>query len=79
MPSIVIPAHNEALVIGRLLTRLTDDDSTPPLEVIVVCNGCTDDTDDVARSFQSVRVVATGEAGKANALRIGDSLATVFP
>jgi glycosyltransferase involved in cell wall biosynthesis len=79
MPSVVVPAHNEAPVLGRLLHLLTDGATTPPLDVIVVCNGCTDDTEEVARRFPSIRVVATAEAGKANALRLGDSIATTFP
>ena len=49
--SVVIPAHNEANVIGRGLDRLFGSLGTG-IEVIVVCNGCTDDTADTARAWR---------------------------
>lgn len=77
MVSIVIPAHNEGRVLGRLLGALgpTEDGG---LDVIVVANGCTDDTAAVARSFP-VTVVETPVASKANALALGDARARGFP
>ena len=36
---VVIPAHNEATVIGRCLRALADDGV--PLEVVVAANACT--------------------------------------
>ncbi|MEM6312864.1 MAG: glycosyltransferase [Planctomycetota bacterium] len=82
--SIIIPAHNEAAVIGRLLRGLfTDADAAPAgtLEVVVVANGCTDDTVVVAESFaeHGVRVIDTSMPGKANALNLGDDAATTLP
>ena len=49
--SVVIPAHNEAKVIGRCLSGLLEGMAPGELEVIVVCNGCTDGSEDVARQF----------------------------
>jgi hypothetical protein len=50
------------------------------LDVIVVCNGCTDDTASVAGNFGSpVRVIETILAGKTLALNLGDKAATSFP
>lgn len=46
--SVIVPAHNEEQVIGRLLEQLLDDPDGG-LEIWVVCNGCTDRTADVAR------------------------------
>lgn len=77
--SIVIPAHNESVLIGRCLSRLLDGTAASEWEIIVVCNGCTDDTADRARAFQGVTVVETGTPGKMPALDIGDATATVFP
>jgi hypothetical protein len=87
--SVVIPAHNEARVIGRLLGQLVPSvqpvPSGPPagrpgLEVIVVANGCTDDTAEVAGSFgPPVRVLSIPEASKRAALRAGDQAAVGFP
>jgi hypothetical protein len=78
--SVVIPAHNEARVIGRLLARLTGERAADDLEVIVVANGCTDDTVQVANSYgPGVRVVELAQASKRAALDEGDRLARAFP
>ena len=39
MFSLILPAHNEAAVIGRTLRALTDGAEAGELEVIVVANG----------------------------------------
>lgn len=77
MTTIVIAAHNEAAVIGRCLDALLADHD-PDLEIIVVPNGCTDETAELARS-RGVRVVDVASAGKAMALNAGDAVATSFP
>jgi glycosyltransferase involved in cell wall biosynthesis len=78
--SIIIPAHNEAAVIGRCLERLLRDARPGELEVIVACNGCTDDTAGVAEAAApGVTVVSTPLASKIAALNLGDDLATGFP
>jgi glycosyltransferase involved in cell wall biosynthesis len=78
--SIIIPAHNEANVIGRSLAALTEGARPGELDVIVICNGCRDATADLARSFGApVRVIETDKPSKANALNMGDRAATSFP
>ena len=78
--SVVIPAHDEATVIGRLLDALTDDPRADELELVVVANGCTDETASVAASYGgSVTVVVIDQASKIAALEAGDQAATVFP
>ena len=80
MPSVIIPAHNEASVIERGLRALTDGAAPGELEIIVVANGCSDDTAEVARRFTpAVRVIETEKPGKPNALNLGDAAATLFP
>ena len=84
MVSVIIPAHNEARVIGRLLSQLVPTAATPgrpdDLDVIVVANGCTDDTAEVAASFgPPVRVVSIPVASKRAALVAGDEAALGFP
>jgi glycosyltransferase involved in cell wall biosynthesis len=78
--SVVIPAHNEALVIGRCLDALLAGSEPGELEIVVVCNGCHDDTAAVARSAgAAVRVVELTAASKPAALRAGDDAASAFP
>ncbi|MFC6878513.1 MULTISPECIES: glycosyltransferase [Actinomadura] len=78
MVSIVVPAHDEARVIGRLLDGLLDGARPGEFEIVVVPNGCTDATAEVAARYP-VRVVETAAASKAAALRAGDAAATRFP
>lgn len=78
--SVVIPAYNEAAVIGRGLDALFEGVDRELLEVVVVCNGCTDDTAAVARrTGHPIRVLEIAEGSKALALRAGDRVATAFP
>jgi glycosyltransferase involved in cell wall biosynthesis len=78
--TVIIPAHNEARVIGRLLSQLVSDARPGELDIIVVPNGCTDDTAEVAASFgPMVQVLPVPVASKQEALRAGDRMATGFP
>lgn len=78
MISIVVPAHNESAVIGRTLTQWMA--ASDEIDVVVVCNGCTDDTAKIARRFgPSVQVVETDVIGKIHALNIGDRISAGFP
>jgi glycosyltransferase involved in cell wall biosynthesis len=78
--SVVVPAHDESRVIAATLRALTEGCVDGELQVVVVCNGCSDDTAEIARSFGSpVEVVETPVASKAAALRLGDERATGFP
>ncbi len=80
MISVIIPAHNESSVIARTLKAILEGAEKDELEVIVVCNGCTDDTASVAGGFgKRVRVIETSVAGKAHALNLGDQAAHGFP
>ena len=65
--SVVIPAHDEATVIGRGLHRLLTSLGAG-IEVVVVCNGGTDGTAAAARrTGDRVRVVELDVASKAAA------------
>jgi glycosyltransferase involved in cell wall biosynthesis len=56
------------------------DAAAGEVEVIVVCNGCEDDTEEIALSFGGdVRVIAIENQSKIQALNLGDSTATYFP
>ena len=78
--TVVIPAHNEGQVIRRLLEELTNDADPGEMDIIVVANGCADDTAEVAASFgPAVRVLTIPVAGKYEALAAGDRAAAGFP
>jgi glycosyltransferase involved in cell wall biosynthesis len=82
--TIIIPAANEAAVIGRCLAALiASDDPGAGVEVIVVANGCTDLTVQMAKA-QGPRFAERGwtlsvldlpSPGKPGALNAGDAAA----
>lgn len=78
--SIVIPAYDEAAVIERCLDSLFTGLQGDEIDVVVVCNGCSDDTAErVRRSGHPVRVIEVTTPSKAAALRLGDKAALCFP
>jgi glycosyltransferase involved in cell wall biosynthesis len=80
MISIVVPAHNEGLVISRMLSALVGGSGFEEIDVTVVCNGCTDDTTDIARRFSpAVHVIVSEVASKTHALNLGDQTSGAFP
>ena len=80
MVSVIIPAYNEGAVIARFLRAVLASAVPDGLEVIVVCNGCTDETAAIASQFgPPVRVIETDIAGKTHALNLGDQAASSFP
>jgi glycosyltransferase involved in cell wall biosynthesis len=64
--SVIVPAHQEETQIRETLDSLVRQ-TVPPHEVIVVANGCTDHTADIARTYSSkipsLRVIETEERG----------------
>jgi hypothetical protein len=80
MAGVVIPAHNEERVIARTLGRLAVGVSPGDLDVVVVCNGCTDRTAEVARNAAPwARVLEVPKPSKTDAVRVGNLASTVFP
>jgi hypothetical protein len=77
--TVVIPAHDEESGLRRLLPLLLDGDREDALRIVVVCNGCTDASADVARSFPGVEVIELAEASKAAALSAGAAATTDYP
>lgn len=75
--SLVIPAYNEEGRLPATLARVSDYLSSRgrPYEVIVVVNGSTDRTADVAKAAAhrdpSLRVIQTRQRGKGLAVRLG--------
>lgn len=78
--SVVIPAHNEAASIGRTLRALRTGTRPDDLEVVVVCNGCTDGTAELARQADPrARVIEISQPSKSEAVRVGNAATHVFP
>jgi glycosyltransferase involved in cell wall biosynthesis len=77
--AIVIAAYNEESVIGRCLEALEPVLAAGTLQVIVVCNGCTDGTAPIARTHRGVTVLDLPVASKTGALRSGDAIAVSGP
>lgn len=72
--SIIVPAHNEAALIGHSLSTLLTG-LHPEIDVVVVCNGCTDNTAAIARTFgDRLSVIELADASKSAALRAGESV-----
>ena len=80
--SVVVPAHDEEATIAATLAALDmgcdTDTGAGALEVVVVCNGCSDATADIARAT-GAEVVEMTTASKIEALREGDRRSRVFP
>lgn len=80
MTSIIIPAHDEQAVVARSIESLTRDAGADSYQVILVANGCSDGTAEVARrAWDRIDVVETDIPSKSNALNLGDAKATGFP
>ncbi len=76
--SVVVPAHDEAGSLRRNLPVLMA--GAPELELVVACNGCTDDSAAVAREVApAAQVLDLPEPSKAGAVAAGNDVATVFP
>lgn len=77
--AVIVPAHDEAAVIARTLAPIAPWARQAGVDVLVVCNGCSDGTADVARRFPGVRVLELPESSKTRALNAGDAAAGAFP
>lgn len=79
--SVIIPAHNEADVIGRCLETLLGDAPGNALpEIIVAANGCKDDTVAIAKRLAPHATVLDLPPGsKVIAMNAANRIATVAP
>lgn len=77
--AVIIPAHDEEHVIARMLDGLLPLISSPEVDVIVVCNGCTDGTAEVARRYAGVTVLETPVGSKPTAMNLADAATKRWP
>ncbi len=84
--SVLIPAHDEEAFLPGCVEALLASEPLAKewqIEVLVIANGCTDDTADIARSFAKQaeaagwawRVLELSKGGKLGALNAGDKAA----
>lgn len=80
--TVILPARNDAENLSRCLTELAKQDHPGPVRIVVVPNGCTDETSDIARSFTdrlpsnySILIHDVSQQSKACALNAGDRFA----
>lgn len=81
----MIPAHNEAAYLPACLTALLASGLVEgAVQVVVMANGCSDDTVEIARGFTpqaqakgwELTVLDLAQGGKLNALNMGEAAAT---
>jgi glycosyltransferase involved in cell wall biosynthesis len=67
-------------MIARCLTAITTGAYPGEVEIIVVANGCSDRTAEIAQSFgNTIQVINSPIPLKSNALNLGDNAASGFP
>lgn len=72
---VVIAAYNEAGGIGQVLTDMPRTCAGMSVDVLVVVDGATDDTAEIARKHEAFVCVAPSNRGQGAALRLGYHLA----
>jgi len=78
--TIIIAAYNEATVIRKTLRSLDSTAALNSYQILVVCNGCSDDTEKIIRNeFQHIHCHSLPHASKALAIRYAESLNPGFP
>jgi len=71
--SVIVPAHNEEAVLRNSLETLLDG-LPDEVAVVVVCNGCTDSTADIAKAFvPRITVLELATASKPEAINAAES------
>ena len=83
MLSVIIPAHNEAALIGPCLQAVLGSNGGFPVEIIVVANGCDDNTAEIAGNYKAdaksrgwdLVIIDIAKGGKLGALNAADQAA----
>lgn len=82
--SVIVPAHNEQDALPSTLRILLDGVAPGEFEIVVVANGCSDATAEVARRAAlelgvTITVLEIPQASKAAAMNKGDTVVHTFP
>lgn len=74
--TVIVPAYNEAAVIGRTLASFAGGEGPTSFDIVVMCNGCVDDTAARARiAAPGARVIELAQGSKTAAINAGLELA----
>src|SRR5437868_6621299 len=73
--SVIIPAYNASRTLALCLKSLTESE-TQPLECVVVDDGSTDNTVEIAHRFGAKVIATGGRLGPAHARNAGARIAT---
>jgi len=74
MATVIVPAHNEASVIQNCLDSIINQDGVD--QIIVPCNGCTDNTVDIVKqNYPQVICLDIEKPSKTNALNVAEKKA----
>ena len=81
--TVIIPAHDEAQAIRPTLAHLLQQDFDGQLRIVVVPNGCKDNTAEIARSFRpqfrergrELLIIELEQGSKPKAINAGDAVA----
>src|SRR5687768_4735000 len=75
---VLVPSYNRAALLRRCIQSLLDAGASPHLDVhiTVICNACTDGSEDVVRSLQAaspgrISLIVERRQGKSKALNAG--------
>ena len=74
--SVIIPAYNAARTLGETLASVPSLSATGREEIIVVDDGSTDTTAEIAAAMPGVRLLRQANAGTAAALNAGMAIAS---
>ena len=80
LPTVIVPAYNEASSIATLLAQIVDGVYGEEYQVIVACNGCLDNTVEIVRrQFPEISCLDIGTPSKTNAINTAEALRPGFP
>lgn len=78
MTTVIVPAHNEASVIEACLDSIITQQDVG--QIIVACNGCTDNTVDIVRrNYPDILCLDIKKPSKTNALNEAEKHSSSFP
>ena len=77
---VLVPAHNEALMLPKALRSISETDYPPALvSTLVVADNCTDETAELARKFGAAVVERSDEVNRGKGYALSAGLDRILP